>query len=48
MFQTIEDISNYLLKHPSKTYALRNTNTIDRIVVHQTIQAIMESLVLIV
>jgi len=36
MFKVIEDISVFLLKHPTKTYALRDTSTIDRIVVHQT------------
>ena len=36
MFKTIKDISNFLLKHPSKTYAFRDTSTIDSIIVHQT------------
>ena len=36
MFKVIKDISIYLLKHPSKTYAFRNTNTINKIIVHQT------------
>jgi len=36
MFKVIKDISLFLLKHPSKTYAFRNTSSIDRIVVHQT------------
>lgn len=36
MFNIIKDISGNLLSHPSKRYSFRNTNTIDRIVVHQT------------
>ena len=36
MFKVIEDLSQFLLKHPTKTYAFRDTSSIDRIVVHQT------------
>ena len=36
MFNVIKNISNYLLKHPSKRYSFRDTNTIKGIVVHQT------------
>ena len=36
MFKVITDLSNFLLKHPTKRYAFRDTSTIDRIVVHQT------------
>tara|TARA_R110000803_G_scaffold149543_2_gene214951 strand:- start:78 stop:587 length:510 start_codon:yes stop_codon:yes gene_type:complete len=36
MFNIIQDISGNLLKHATKTYAFRDTKTIDRIVVHQT------------
>ena len=36
MFKIIKDISQFLLKHPTKTYAFRDTSTIDKIVVHQT------------
>ena len=32
----VKDISNFLLKHPSKTYSFRDTNTINSIVIHQT------------
>ena len=36
MFNVIKDISICLLKHPSKRYSFRSTDTIDRIIVHQT------------
>tara|TARA_R100001463_G_scaffold119727_3_gene175666 strand:- start:2392 stop:2922 length:531 start_codon:yes stop_codon:yes gene_type:complete len=36
MFKVIEDLSQFLLTHPTKTYAFRDTSTIDSIVVHQT------------
>tara|TARA_R110000824_G_scaffold378430_2_gene569975 strand:- start:1464 stop:2012 length:549 start_codon:yes stop_codon:yes gene_type:complete len=36
MFKVIKDISIYLLKHPSKRYSFRNTDTINKIIVHQT------------
>ena len=36
MFKIINDISIYLLKHPTKRYSFRDTSSIDRIVVHQT------------
>jgi N-acetylmuramoyl-L-alanine amidase len=36
MINIVNDISGYLLKHPSKTYSFRDTNTIDKIVIHQT------------
>ena len=36
MFKVIQDLSLFLLKHPSKRYSFRDTNTINTIVVHQT------------
>ena len=36
MFNIITDLSNFLLKHPTKRYAFRNTSSINNIVVHQT------------
>ena len=36
MFKTIKDISSNLLKHPYKRYNFRDTNTINKIIVHQT------------
>ena len=36
MFKIVKDISNFLLKHPSKTYAFRDTSSIDSIIIHQT------------
>jgi N-acetyl-anhydromuramyl-L-alanine amidase AmpD len=36
MFNVIKDISQYLLKHPSKRYSFRNPDTINKIIVHQT------------
>lgn len=36
MFNTIEDLTLYLKKHPTKRYAFRDTSTVDRIVIHQT------------
>jgi N-acetylmuramoyl-L-alanine amidase len=32
----VKDIENFLLKHPTKTYSFRDTNTINKIIVHQT------------
>lgn len=32
----VKDIENFLLKHPTKTYAFRDTATINKIIVHQT------------
>ena len=36
MFKTIQDLTLYLKKHPTKRYAFRDTSTIDKIVIHQT------------
>jgi len=32
----VKDISNFLVSHPTNTYDLRNTDTINTIVIHQT------------
>ena len=36
MFKIISNISNYLLKHPTKRYQFRDTKTISNIIIHQT------------
>lgn len=36
MFKTIQNLSPYLLQHPTKRYSFRDTSTIDKIVIHQT------------
>ena len=36
MFKIITDLSNFLLKHPTKRYAFRDPSEIDKIVIHQT------------